>query len=250
MKTAQEKEVRQEILYSFPYHYLPHLEDNGVPRITRDLSWGFEYLTYILAIQAEINAVLPINGSILDVGCGDGFLLNTMHAGPKKHGIDLSARAIVFAKAFSKDAVFDVCDTKDINREYDVVTCVEVLEHIPDSAINDFVTSIKRLVKPAGYLIVSVPTTVVKLNKKHYRHYDEELLSLHMELGPGFELVKEQRIYRTSRLLTLINRLLYNKFFTVNFAPILKFFWAWHCRSNILASKKNGSHLIWVIKKS
>ena len=239
----------QEALYSFPYHYIPMIDAAGIPRITRSLSWGIEYLTYIAVVRKEIKAVLNANERLLDIGCGDGYLLNSLGFDIQKHGVDLSSRAIAFAKAFATDAVFEIRDIQELTAEYDAVTCIEVLEHIPDEALNDFVSGMIRLIKPSGYLIVSVPTTVVKLNKKHYRHYDEALLSEHLEKSQKLELIKEQRVCRTSRILSLIQLMLHNQLWTVNFAPLLKAFWKWHCRSNIIASLENGAHLIRVYKK-
>lgn len=241
---------RQESLYTFPYHYLATIERNALPRITRGLSWGFEYLTYMDVIKEEVRSVIPGDGSMLDVGCGDGYLLNSIGAGLKKHGIDLSARAIAFAKAFSTDTIFEVRDINSLKEEYDVVTCIEVLEHIPDDELNDFLAQIMGRIKSGGHLVVSVPTTVVKLNKKHYRHYDEALLTQQLEARHSLSLVMEKRVYRISLLLTIIIKLLNNRVWTINYAPILKIFWKWHSKHNRIASVNDGAHLVRVYRKS
>jgi SAM-dependent methyltransferase len=244
-----EQQQRQEALYSFPYHYIPTIDSDGIPRVTRSLSWGIDYLTYMEVIKEEIAGVLRPGGSLLDIGCGDGYLLNSLGPGIQKLGVDLSTRAIGFATAFATDAVFEARDFSGLEIEYDVVTCIEVLEHIPDAAISQFVARMLERVKEGGYLIVSVPTTVVKLNPKHYRHYDEALLSEHLEIDECLALQREIRVYKVSWTLRFLTRVLHNKLWTVNAPLILRNFWRWHSRRNRIADRHNGAHLLRVYKK-
>lgn len=241
----------QESQYSFPYHYIPFIyKGRGggeIPRCNRILQWGFEYLSYTKVVIDEINQ-LDFN-SILDVGCGDGYLLNHIETEADKIGIDLSEKAIKFAQAFSKDTKFEVKDIFCLEKEYDLISLIEVMEHIPDDIILPFMTKVVSLIKTGGYLIVCVPTTVMPLSKKHYRHYDENLLSEHIEQEGNVELIKERRVYKNSKLLKFLIRLLNNKFFSINYSVILKFFWEWNLKNNIDASRTNGCHIVRVYKK-
>ena len=90
--------------------------------------------------------------------------------------MDLSARAISFARAFVPDAEWMCGPVTDVPGTYEIVTCVETLEHVPDNEIEDLVMSLSAKVSEKGILIVCVPTVNRPLRKKHYRHYTEELL--------------------------------------------------------------------------
>lgn len=244
----QTKFDRQESLYSFPYHYLPHFEEEGLPRISRKLAWGIEYLTYMTAVR---NTIEQLPGStLLDVGCGDGFLLNEMHRPEtRKSGVDLSERAIAYARAFATDAEFSVQDIFTLEETFDIVVLTEVLEHIQDTLIREFVAKVKSLVAPGGYLLVTVPTTVVPLIPKHYRHYDEELLDTHFGSTEGWDLQAERRLYRHSRNLARRLRLLDNRYWTVNHPALWKRFWRRHLEKDFYADRTDGKHLMRLYRK-
>lgn len=236
----------QESLYDFPYHYLAYLESN-TPHIKRTLHWGFEYLTYMGVVMHEIQKLKHLN--ILDIGCGDGYLLNHLNTEAEKFGVDLSEKAISFAKAFSTDARFEVEDIFNIKKTYDLVSLIEVLEHIPDNFIEKFMIQVIELIKKDGYFIISVPTTVIPLSKKHYRHYDENLLSEQIEMYGNMELVKEIRAYKESGLFKFGSSLLNNRLWSINSNVILKMFWNWHKRNNYFGDKSNGFHIVRIYKK-
>ncbi len=249
LRLNSEEELLQESMYLFPYHYIPHFDERGLPRTTRSLDWGIEYLTYMQMVKEELASVLPSGGSLLDVGCGDGYFLNSL--GPRwiKHGIDLSANAIGFAKAFATDALFEVQNIKDINKKYDAVTCIEVLEHIQDGEISSFIDKIVECINPNGFLIISVPTTVLPLNKKHYRHYDETLLSAQIPCDGRLSIVSEKRICRSTQISKIFTKTLNNKYWTINAPGILRLAWNWYCNRYRIADMKNGAHLLRVYQK-
>ena len=170
-----EKFQRQELQYRFPYHYIPHLDEEGYATRFRILSWGLEYLCYQLHIAKLVEKCHPT--SILDVGCGDGRFLGLLSDTiPRRVGVDLSEKAISYAKAFHPDVDYRCVDIKDLDENFDVITCIEVLEHIPEEQLYSFIKNLFRRCNPGGKLIISVPTKILPVNKKHYRHYDLTLL--------------------------------------------------------------------------
>jgi SAM-dependent methyltransferase len=235
----------QDEQYEFPYHYLAQLENNN-PKITEELSWGLDYLTYM---DFTINKIQSLNiKTILDVGCGDGYLLNHLEDNINKEGIDLSTQAIKFANAFSTSAVFKEENIFNITKKYDLVSLIEVLEHLPDDLIPSFIERIESIVQDDGYFIITVPTTVVDLNEKHYRHYDEELLNKHLPFK-SLKLIEELRVYNESTLLNNFRRLLINRFYTIKSEFLWTSLWKWHKKNTYSANKKNGLHLIRIYKK-
>jgi 2-polyprenyl-6-hydroxyphenyl methylase / 3-demethylubiquinone-9 3-methyltransferase len=95
---------------------------------------------------------------VLDVGCGGGILSEAMAAlGAEVTGIDLSDKALKVAQLHLLESGHQVTYRKipveDLAAEqpgaYDMVTCMEVLEHVPDPASQ--VGACARLLKPGGH---------------------------------------------------------------------------------------------------
>ena len=161
------KQLKQEKEYKIPYH---HLLKKGELR-------GIEYFSYldiIIKLLKEYN-----QKTILDVGCGDGKITKELNKHFKNVvGVDYSRRAISFAKRFSPNTHFEVIDfTKEINKsKFCAVVCIEVLEHIELRKLKVFVSNISKIIKKKGVVIVTTPTTNLKLQDKHYQHFNEKKL--------------------------------------------------------------------------
>jgi len=114
---------------------------------------------------------LPMDVSLLDVGCGRGAFLRRVHERTARAvGIDHNREAI----ATLVDAGFDA-RTDDLDAvagsdgaAFDVVTALHVVEHLP--RIEPFVESAKRCLRPGGTLIIAVP------HRDHYALDDFEPL--------------------------------------------------------------------------
>ncbi|CAK0774154.1 conserved hypothetical protein [Gammaproteobacteria bacterium] len=243
-----EKFDLQDEQYSFPYHYLVSFQNNTLS-ISKSLPWGYEYLTYVGAIKKEIEKITP--KSLLDVGCGDGYLINHLEmVDCKTLGVDLSQKAIKFAKAFGKEESF-LCDSiNKVDLEFDVVTLVEVLEHIPDSEIDQFLQEVTKRVSIGGFLLISVPSTVLKLQKKHYRHYTEVVLEEQISKSSGLHKLRSYRVVSNSRFKSLLVKLIDNKFWTIKVPWILKLFYSVINYIDKRVTNENGRHIIAVYTNS
>lgn len=99
---------------------------------------------------------------VLDVGCGGGILSESMaRAGAQVTGIDLAEKSLKVARLHSLESGIQV-DYRAVPVEtlaaeqpgtYDVVTCMEMLEHVPDPA--SIVRACAALVKPGGWVFFS-----------------------------------------------------------------------------------------------
>ena len=110
-----------------------------------------------------INAHVPLQGkNVIDIGCGGGVLSESMaRKGAKVTGIDLSKKALKVADLHSLESGVEV-RYKHIAAEamaaeepgqFDVVTCMEMLEHVPDPP--SIVRAAATLVKPGGRVFFS-----------------------------------------------------------------------------------------------
>ncbi|MDD0808820.1 bifunctional 2-polyprenyl-6-hydroxyphenol methylase/3-demethylubiquinol 3-O-methyltransferase UbiG [Curvibacter sp. RS43] len=113
---------------------------------------------------AWINAQAPLAGQrVLDIGCGGGILSDSMaRAGADVLGIDLASKALKVAQLHALEAQTPNVRYREISAEalaqeqpgqFDVVTCMEMLEHVPDPA--SVVRACATLVKPGGHVFFS-----------------------------------------------------------------------------------------------
>ena len=105
----------------------------------------------------------PLAGRrVLDVGCGGGILAESLASlGASVTGVDLSEKSLAVAKLHRLESGIDV-DYRAVSAEalaaeqpgaFDVVTCMEMLEHVPDPA--SIVDACARLARPGGWLLFS-----------------------------------------------------------------------------------------------
>ncbi len=111
-----------------------------------------------------INGLSPLAGArVLDVGCGGGILADAMaRAGAAVTGIDLAAKALRVAQLHALEAQTPSLQYREVSAEalaaeapasFDVVTCMEMLEHVPDPG--SVVRACATLVKPGGWVYLS-----------------------------------------------------------------------------------------------
>jgi 2-polyprenyl-6-hydroxyphenyl methylase/3-demethylubiquinone-9 3-methyltransferase len=101
---------------------------------------------------------------VLDVGCGGGILAEAMARRGAAHvlGVDLAVKPLKVAQLHALEAGIDNIDYREVAIEalaaerpatFDVVTCMEMLEHVPDPA--SVVRACATLVRPGGQLFFS-----------------------------------------------------------------------------------------------
>jgi len=104
----------------------------------------------------------PVGYKILDLGCGEGHITKKiLDAFPEIeiYGIDYSLGAIEFAVSRFPCIEFCVADAYQppyANDYFDAVVCNNIWEHVPDPV--SLLSSIRRILKTKGYLIISTPS--------------------------------------------------------------------------------------------
>lgn len=103
-----------------------------------------------------------VDAKAVDVGCGGGILSEAMaHRGAEVTGIDVAEKALAVAKLHLHESGCKVDYRQTTAEDWadenpgaaDVVTCMEMLEHVPDPA--SVVAACARMLKPGGHLFMS-----------------------------------------------------------------------------------------------
>ncbi len=111
-----------------------------------------------------IDDLVPLKGKrVVDIGCGGGILADSMaRKGADVLGIDLATKALRVAQLHALEAQTEGVTYREVSAEkladeqpasFDVVTCMEMLEHVPDPA--SVVRACATLVKPGGRVFFS-----------------------------------------------------------------------------------------------
>jgi len=119
-----------------------------------------------------INTGSPLAGKrVLDVGCGGGILCESMvECGAEVTGTDMGKVPLSVARLHAMESELDI-DYRQITVEelaaaeaesFDIVTCMEMLEHVPDPS--SVINACKQLVKPGG----SVYFSTINRNPKSF----------------------------------------------------------------------------------
>jgi len=150
---------------------------------------------------------------VLDIGCWTGVFCGLIKPFAKKvYGIDPGQQAIALAKKMHQDCVFDlgVADQLPyVANKFDVVTFLEVLEHLPQGTEVNAMFEIARVLKPGGILVLSTPN-------KHilsilgdpaffligHRHYSMQYLTQLLTTN-GFKVISKTKTGGIVRIVTV-----------------------------------------------
>lgn len=120
----------------------------------------------------HIDSLAPLHGKkVLDVGCGGGILAESMALrGGRVTGIDLAEKPLKVAQLHLLESGLEVdyrlvapeALAREAAESFDIVTCMELLEHVPDPGVT--VTACAALLKPGGHAFFST----INRNLKSY----------------------------------------------------------------------------------
>lgn len=240
----------QEEDYNFPYHHLPQI-NNGFWSF--GISW-FHSLDYLTLLEFILGKIKEKGAKkILDFGCGDGRLVKELlvNGDNESYGVDISKRALTFAKLFSNDKKNEIFfhDLKSLNQSnFDFVIATEVIEHIHENELHDVLKDIFEIMNNDGYFLVTVPSVVrYPIPKKHYRHYTLKLLNEH--LNDFFKIEEVFYLNKKSFLANIIRRFLHNKIFTLNSSFLNLIMTKLYRKYLFYGNEKNGQNIALLLKK-
>lgn len=137
--------------------------------------WWYRGRRRILAAVLD-GLALPSHPAILDAGCGSGRTLDDLAARGTVAGVDTSALAVTAARrrGHADVHIAAVEQLPFADRTFDLVTCLDVIEHTPDDRAT--LAELLRVTRPGGALIVTVPAYPSLFSAHdeingHYRRY-------------------------------------------------------------------------------
>lgn len=182
--------------YDYPYHWALY----GFSR------WVYEE-------SFKLSKIYLMNKNVVDLGCGDGRLTYLISTVAKNVvGVDNQKIAISFAKSIAnninKNIKFIRADSckklKQMLKKFDVVTAYDIIEHIPEDKVKEFLSAVRYYLKDGGAFILTTPNILElrgrllghKINDKHYKEYNLQEIILLLE-NSGFEVLDKRGIYLT-----------------------------------------------------
>lgn len=238
----------QERQYDFPYHHLIQLGENFAQ--AKVLFWGYEYASYLEFILQYLKNK-HIN-SLADVGCGDGkFLFEARRILKcKMIGIDYSKKSLQFASAFAPTIKFiqaDLLSDQLPQERFECITLIEVVEHIREGDLENFIENVSQLLTPGGLLIITTPSDNIPVNKKHYQHFNKERLQSFL---PKELTVEDTHYINTrSKYVDILQHIFSNRFFILNSQPLLSALYLWYKRHFLISTPNKCKRIVMVCRR-
>jgi SAM-dependent methyltransferase len=146
---------------------------------TDDRHWWYRGRRRVLRATLD-GLALPWPSAILDAGCGSGRTLDELSDYGDACGVDLSREAVNATRARGHEAhLAEVEDLPFPDATFDLVTCLDVIEHTPDDRRT--LSELRRVTRPGGALVVTVPAhpslwSAHDEANRHYRRYTRRAL--------------------------------------------------------------------------
>jgi SAM-dependent methyltransferase len=119
---------------------------------------------------------LPGDAQVLDAGCGSGRTMDELHGYGKVRGFDLNPLGVEYARGrgHADVRVARIEDVPYPDESFDLVTCLDVVEHTPDDVRS--LAELHRVTRPGGWLVATVPAYQLlwsshDVANQHYRRY-------------------------------------------------------------------------------
>ena len=128
---------------------------------------------------------------VLDIPCGVGWGTSLLRRTRRLVGADVNGEAIEYAQShYSDKAVFLAVDMRKLpfaNESFDLVICLEGIEHVPVDVGEQFVREATRVLSTSGRIILTNPVPDPKRPPNPYHVHEYELEELETLLQPWFK---------------------------------------------------------------
>lgn len=164
-----------------------------------------EYLKkYLKWIQVN---TLPSSNKLLDVGAANGYFVDLAN---KSHfdasGLEISNSAVDWAKKLKRPVIQGTLETLENGIEYDVITALDVLEHVPEPL--NFLRIARSKLSKDGIILINVPYVGSFFSKisgknwhaylppEHWMYFNKKSLRIMLKMA-GFELITSRVISKS-----------------------------------------------------
>lgn len=111
---------------------------------------------------AALRARIGAGARHLDIGCGPGTFIGTLGGSVESVGADIAAAQIAYAEdAYgAANRRFEITQAGPLpfaDAAFDVVTCIELAEHLPEAAVLELFGEARRVLRPGGILLATTP---------------------------------------------------------------------------------------------
>ncbi len=170
----------QERQYATPYHWRQRPNDEREYQLRTQLVFELARLdgarqhafsTIGAGVRRPLAAEAP---RLLDIGCRDARITADAAVRARVVGVDVSKRALGHARDLAPSAEFIASCGAALpfaSNTFDLVTLLDVIEHIPDADEGRVMAEARRVLRPGGRIVVSTNTDRSARELKHYRHY-------------------------------------------------------------------------------
>lgn len=244
-----EKQKIQEQSYTFPYHYIPRLEEGIFYQVIR-YSMGMRYVCTLEFLLDKLQGISF--HTLCDFGCGDGRLVREiaeLYNDKEIEGIDYSERAISLARALNPCISFHNIDVfkENLGKTFNVVTLIEVFEHIPPIMCNDFILGLNSVLKKGGDLLVTVPHQNFPVTPKHYQHFNS--IKILKYFDQYYDLKEIAFIENRNIKEMILNKILVNKFLILNHKGLTNLIYSYYKKNQFLTTEDKCGRIFLHLKK-
>ena len=139
--------------------------------------------------------------SVIDIGCGYGWLLDYFDEAKLICGSDISEHAIEIAQKRKPERKYKVADIQNgvaFDNKFDLVLAINVIEHLTKP--QDGIKAICEALKPGGIALVHLPTINNKFNKWEYKYlYESDPTHIYRPKGKQIREMFEENNMKTLR---------------------------------------------------
>ena len=198
-------------------------------------------------VRCVKRAGIRLQGKVLDFGCGRGELLEWMvHHGISCQGAEFSGDSVSYVTnklgdnhLFLGASQVNGIPTHLPGEEFDIIFCVETIEHVLDDELLPTFQELHRLLRPSGHLVVTTPNEE-DLNKSKI---------LCPECGSVFHSVQHVRSWDASSLAAFLNPIGFRKVWCGATVFDNSRFWSFLLRMAFRARSRTMPHLMYVGQK-